>query len=428
MQEPAKRSIFPLLWVMVFDHTSLNITFPVLTLIFFDAHSNLFTPDTSYAVRSMWYGFCVAIPHIVNIFMAPVLSALSDEFGRKKMLFAGTLGALLFALIGGMGIFFGMMSLLFLGMIIQGMFSRTNPIAQAVIGDVSPATAKIRNMGYLQTAISIGAFIGPMLGGYFANKFFFSQLNYSLPFFIAAIFAGISCVMTITFFQETLAAKRNGKWKEFNGPALKSVITNPQVLQISLVLLLSQISWSMYYQFIPPILKAAFGFNSHALGIFIGMISFWLALATTFGIKFFEKFLSMRQMLLLSLYLVLIGLLLCIASCVLHKMPQSGLFMWVSAAPIAIGDVIAYSCLTALYSNAVLPAAQGKVMGMCFIVVAVIWSLTGIIGGFLMAYVKLLPLLVAPVGIILALLLLHTCTNFFFTSPRVGEVDAEGGG
>ncbi|MES2218761.1 MAG: MFS transporter, partial [Pseudomonadota bacterium] len=342
MHANPRRSIFPLLGIMVFDHTSLNITFPVLTLIFFDTHSNLFAPETSYAVRSMWYGFCVAVPHMVNIFMAPVLSSLSDEFGRKKILFAGTLGALLFALIGGFGIYLGLISLFFLGMIIQGIFSRTNPIAQAVIGDVSPVATKIRNMGYLQTSISIGAFIGPLLGGYFANKYFFAELNYSLPFFIAAIFGGISCVLTLLFFQETLTVKRAARWSGFNWVVVKEVFTNRQVLQISLVLLLSQISWSMYYQFIPPILKATLGFNSHGLGIFVGMISFWLTLATTFGIKIFEKYLPFRKILLWSLYLVLIGLLICASFCLTHKSGESDLFIWLSAAPIAIGDVVAY--------------------------------------------------------------------------------------
>jgi MFS transporter, DHA1 family, tetracycline resistance protein len=408
MSANRKRSIFPLLGIMVFDHTSLNITFPVLTLIFFDVHSNLFAPETSYAVRSMWYGLCVAVPHIVNIFMAPVLSALSDEFGRKKLLFAGTLGALLFALISGFGIYSGVISLLFLGMIIQGIFSRTNPIAQAVIGDVSPPQSKMRHMGYLQTSISIGAFVGPLLGGYFANKSFFAELNYSLPFFIAAVFAGISCVLLLLFFQETLASKRTVKWSGFNWQVVKEVFTNQQVLQISLVLLLSQISWSMYYQFIPPILKATLGFNSHGLGIFVGMISFWLALATTFGIKIFEIVLPFRQIMLWSLYLVLAGLLMCVAFCLWHKPGQSDLFIWLSAIPIAVGDVVAYSCLTTLYSNAVLPQAQGKVMGMCFIVVAIIWALTGIVGGVLMGIVKLFPLMLAPSGIILALLLLHS--------------------
>jgi MFS family permease len=407
MQANQKRSIFPLLGIMVFDHTSLNITFPVLTLIFFDVHSNLFAPDTTYAVRSMWYGFCVALPHIINIFMAPMLSALSDEFGRKKILFAGTLGALLFALTAGFGIYLGIMSLFFLGMIIQGIFSRTNPIAQAVIGDISPVATKIRNMGYLQTSISIGAFIGPLLGGYFANKYFFAELNYSLPFFIAALFGGVSCILTLLIFKETLADKKPARWSGFNWHVVKEVFTNRQVLQISLILLLSQISWSTYYQFIPPILKATLGFNSHGLGIYVGMISFWLTLATTFGIKIFEKYLSFRKILLWSLYLVLFGLLLGAAFCLLHQPGQSNALIWIAAAPIAIGDVVAYSCLTALYSNAVLPASQGKVMGVCFIVIAVIWALTGVFGGFLMGYGKLLPLLLAPIGIVLALLLLH---------------------
>jgi MFS family permease len=403
-----KRSIFPLLGIMVFDHTSLNLTFPVLTLIFFDAHSNLFAPETSYAVRSLWYGLCVAVPHIVNICMAPVLSALSDEFGRKKLLFAGTFGALMFALISGLGIYLGVMSLLFAGMIIQGIFSRTNPIAQAVIGDISPPAAKVRNMGYLQTSISIGAFIGPILGGYFASKYYFAELNYSLPFFIAGLFAGISCVLLLIFFEETLQNKRGVKWSGFNAKVLKEVFTNQQVLQISLVLLLSQISWSMYYQFMPPILKATLGFNSHGLGLFVGMISLWLALATTFGIRIFELVLPFRQILLWSLYLVLAGLIMCVVFCLWHKPGQSDLFIWVSAIPIAVGDVVAYSCLTALYSNAVLPEAQGKVMGMCFIVVALIWALTGVAGGVLLGIAKLFPLIVAPGGIILALLLLHS--------------------
>ena len=73
----------------------------------------------------------------MNIIITPFLSALSDEFGRKKLLVVGTFGALLFAITAALGILWGMLSLLFLGRVIQGAFSRTNPIAQAVIGDVS---------------------------------------------------------------------------------------------------------------------------------------------------------------------------------------------------------------------------------------------------------------------------------------------------
>ena len=401
-----KKSIFPLLWVMLFDHTSLNMTFPILTLLFFDMQSSIFTADTPAAIRSMWYGLCISIPSAVNIIVTPILSALSDAFGRKMLIFVGAAGALIFAVTAGFGILWGSLSILFLSCVLRGAFSRTNPIAQAVIGDISPREKKVLHMGYLQTSISLGAFMGPVLAGYFANQFFFAKLNFSLPFFIAGIFAAISCVLTIVIFKETLVEKRyTSPWKEFHWHSMKSIFSNPFVLRISIILLLSQISWSTYYQFIPPILKTMLHVNPHQLGLFVGLIAFWLAIATTFGIKFLEQFFSMQSILLLSLYLVLIGTVLTPLFFMMHLSGGWTTLIWAAAIPTAVGDVIAFSCITALYSDVVAKQEQGKVMGVCFIVIALIWSATAMIGGILMSVYTLLPLIVAPVGILLAIVL-----------------------
>ncbi len=390
---------------MLFDHTSLNMTFPVLTLLFFDAQSSLFAADTSHAVRSMWYGLCISMPNVMNIFFAPLLSAFSDAFGRKKIIFLGIAGAFIFAFTAAFGILWGSLSLLFLSCVLRGAFSRTNPIAQAVIGDISPRDKKVLYMGYLQTAISLGAFIGPILGGYFANQFFFAKLNFSLPFFIAAGIAAIGCILTLTIFKETLVEKRfTSPWKEFHWESLKKVFANKQVLHISLILLLSQISWSMYYQFIPPILKTVLHVDPHELGIFVGLIALWLALATTFGIRILVKFFSMQTILLLSLYLVWLGTIMTMIFFMLHWT----LSIWLAAIPTAIGDVVAFSCLVTFYSDVVEKQEQGKVMGVCFIVIALIWSLTAMLGGVLMSIYSLLPLIVAPIGILLAIILVHT--------------------
>lgn len=409
MPDPATKrsSLFSLLWIMLFDHTSLNITFPVLTLLFFDLQSHLFTTETPLSVRSMWYGFCVAVPHIVNIVMTPILSAMSDLHGRKKILAIGTLGAFLFALIAGLGILWGSLALLFLGRIIQGAFSRTNPIAQAVIGDISHRENKVRNMGYLQLSISLGAFIGPIIGGYFANQFFFAQLNFSLPYFIAAVLGGISCLMTYYLFHETYPFPTPTRIKT-PWQSILTVLRNKNVLRISVILLLSQLSWSAYYQFMPPILKTTLGFDAHSLGWFVGLVAFWLALATAFGIRWCQRIFSLREMLMMSLYLVLIGIVLSMCFCYYNQTIFSKAMIWVAAIPTAVGDVIAYSCLTTLYSDAVNRDEQGKVMGICSIVVAVIWSLTALLGGVMMSVSTLLPLLTAPIGILCVILLLHT--------------------
>lgn len=406
-----KTPLSTLLWIMLFDHTALNIAFPVLTLLFFDLHSRLFSEDIAHSTRSMWYGLSVAIPHLINLFITPILSGLSDEFGRKRILLLGTLGALLFAFIAGCGILLGSLSLLFLGLIIRGAFSRTNPIAQAIIGDISHSQKKIISMGYLQTAISLGAFIGPVIGGYFANRFLFNYFNFSLPFFIAAVFAWVSFMITFVFFKETLTHKlEHRRWQQFNVKNIQKMLSHPQVLAISVILLCTQISWSLYYQFIPPILKTEMGFSANQLGWFVGLIAFWLALATAFGIKWLDQFFSFHHILLGSIVALFLGLVLSLILALLHLHA----LIWLAAIPTAVGDVVAYSCLITLYSDAVEMQDQGKVMGICFIVVALIWALTGLLGGLLMSVHGLLPLIVAPLGILFLLFVYYWLAQIIF--------------
>jgi MFS family permease len=404
--ENQKNRLKPLLWVMLFDHTCLNITFPVLTLLFFDSQSLLFPVGTDAATRSFWYGLCISIPHIVNIAITPVLSALSDTYGRKKLLLFGTFGAFLFAITGAFGVFFGFFSLLFLALILRGAFSRTNPIAQAVIGDISTRNTKVLYMGFLQTSISLGAFLGPVIGGYCANPF--PALHFSLPFFVASFFALISFILTLTIFQETHTERETKPFSiQWNIKPFIQVLTHPAVWRISIILLLSQISWSLYYQFIPPVLKTILQFDAQELGLFVGMIAFWLAIATSVGIRLLQRWFTLHKMLLFSLYLMSVGAFSTILFCLIAEP-----LIWLAAVPTAIGDVIVYSCIITLYSDAVQKSDQGKVMGVCFIVVALIWALTGLLGGLLMGLYLLLPLMIAPIGILLAILLLHLGFNY----------------
>ena len=417
---PQKKGITALLWIMLLDHTSLNVTFPVLTLLFFDAQTSLFSADTSHAVRSMWYGLCIAIPHVINIVFTPILSALSDEFGRKKILLVATFGAVLFALTAALGVLWGGLSLLFFGFVIRGMFSRTNPIAQAVIGDISNNDNKVLQIGYLQAAISIGALLGPLIGGYFANRFLFSAFNFSLPFFIAAWIALLSFIVTL-FFQETHIERRK-QWhlrKPFRLPTFSNVTNFSSIFRISIVLLLSQISWSLYYQFIPPILKTELNFNANQLGLFVGLIALWLALATVLGIRILQRYITLQQMLFISLCTVFLGTVATLFAITTEWPP----LIWLSAIPTAIGDVIAYSCLVALYSNIVAQSDQGKIMGICFIIVAITWALTALLGGALMSLHHLLPLVLAPVGIVLAIGYLLQMRPSLVEPPRAFSQD-----
>ncbi len=391
-----------LLAVITLDQTYIEFALPVITFVFLDSSSRLFPADTPYAVRSMWFGTCLSLPFFINLFFAPLLSTLSDEFGRRKFLLFEISSASLYMLLAGLGVLLGHLWLFMAGIVIRGAFSRTNTTALAIIGDASHKQKKMVYMGYLQVAISAGACMGPIIGGFFAHRFYFATLNYSLPFFIAAGLALLNSLITYVMIDETLQQRSSSAYADntdsrltANLRALKYVITHPDILHTSLILLLFQLSWSTYYQFAGPLLKTVYHFDAHQLGIFIGMIAFWLIIGAGPVFKWLHPRFNSHAILNLGAWLILagIGTLLAVYFKIL---PNT--FLWVSAIPTAMGDVLAYICIITLYSNLVPDHMQGKVMGINFLIVGLVWGCSGFLGGILISHSPILPLLLAPLG------------------------------
>lgn len=383
---PKKHSrsiIKSLLYLISIDQLAMTLTFPLITLIFFDTHSRLFPEDTSFATRSLWYGIVNAIPNVLNIFFSPLLSALSDVFGRKKIMLFEVASGCLFGLLLGFGIYMGNLIFVLIAFAVRGAFAKTNPTALAIIGDIATKDNKIILMGYLQFAISIGATLGPIIGGYIAARFFFTTLNYSFAFFVVAIIAVLNTFLGLKLLKETL--RQAVPIRLIYWHALKQTIFHQEVLRISCILLLIQLAWSTYYQFMPAILKTHFYFDNDRLGIFIGMIALWLALASSIVLKWLQYFCNAQQLLTIAIYFILFGLLITIIALTYVNDNHTTLF-WLSAAPIAIGDILSYICLTACYSNAVPHEAQGSVMGFSFIVTRIAWATTSVLGGYLISY------------------------------------------
>lgn len=393
------RALLPLFWLMLFDTASYTIRFPVLTLVFYDPQSRIFAATATVATRSWWYGICMACYWLGSIIAAPVLATWSDYAGRKKILAFGSIGTFIFAACTAMGVIWGALDLLLLGSLVGGLCTRLDPIAQAAVADIGDAELKMRNMSFLQLFIAIGAFFGPIIGGYFAHHVHFQLFNFSLPFFIAAGLALLGLFIMLSYFRETLDSKIRLSRSSSKYASFKALITNKQVLYISSILILMQLSWSTYYQFIAPIIKKDFNFGGVEIGFFMGMVAFWLALASAFFMPYASRFLSAMQIIRYSTFAVLLGLIGTVLLIIFHQVQWVRYLMWVFAIPIAAGDVMSYCAITTLYSNAVAKTAQGQVMGANFIIVSVVWMMTAFVGGILMGHHAILPLLFALVGI-----------------------------
>jgi multidrug resistance protein len=144
-----------------------------------------------------------AITHLGTIYaamqfiFAPLWGAISDRFGRRKVLLSTIivtgLGHLLFAWANSL-------TLLFLARALTGLGAANLSTAQAVVADVSAPESRAKNMGKLGAAFGIGFVIGPGLGGWL------SQVFPELPAYFAALFAVLNWFLVLKLLPETRPA------------------------------------------------------------------------------------------------------------------------------------------------------------------------------------------------------------------------------
>ena len=184
----------------------------------------------------------------------------------------------------------------------------------AIIGDLSEDSPnRIKHMATIQCVIAVGASLGPIAGGQLANHQFIVQISYALPFMIAALIA-ILGLITINFCPETLIKTPELSYRKWSPISIARdywmLLRTKNIAWLLLLLALCQISWSCYYQFIPPTLKNIFYFPPEKVGFFVGVIAFWLIIATSVLIRILLNFFNYLTLMKIAVGSVIIGTLL----------------------------------------------------------------------------------------------------------------------
>ena len=205
MREKIKyRNLNPL-WISVFvDILGFSIILPFLP--FFIAEFN-----ASPAV----IGFLLSSNAIFGFFFGPLLSKLSDKYGRKPMMLislAGTfVGFIIFVLSNNIMV-------LLISRIIDGIFSGQFPIAKAIIGDVVSPEDRPKQMTNIGITFGLAFLIGPAIGG------ILSSFGFIGPGILATILTGFSLVYTSIYLKESLPSKLEvTEWQE-NLPKITEIV------------------------------------------------------------------------------------------------------------------------------------------------------------------------------------------------------------
>ena len=148
----------------------------------------------------LWTGLVFGAAPLAAAVMTPVWGALGDRIGRKAMIARAMLAITIF--VGGMSYVTTPLGL-FLMRLGQGIFSGFVAPSITLVSVSAPADRQGRVTGSLQTAIALGAVVGPLLGGVLTP-----ELGVEVVFRTVALMALFGAALILVMAKEDAGTRR----------------------------------------------------------------------------------------------------------------------------------------------------------------------------------------------------------------------------
>ncbi len=308
-------------------------------------------------------GFVMGLFAISGLFGGMIGGALTDKFGRKKLILIGLIFSALTTL------FFGFISrfvfLIPLAIIAGSLSELAGPAHAAMIADILPDHQRSEGFGVLRVVGNMAWIIGPTIGGFVANYSF-------LALFITD--AITSCVVAYLFYrfvsetqpEKSVEQKHETVWVTFKG--YSTVLRDYAFVAFLLAGILMGLVYQQMYNSLSVYLRDTHGINPSGYGflltssaILVILFQFWI----TRKIKQKPPFLIMATG--VTFYALGFSMFAFV----------SAYWLFVSAILIiTIGEMLIMPTSQALAANFAPPDKRGRYMA----VFGVIWMLPATVG------------------------------------------------
>jgi MFS transporter, DHA1 family, tetracycline resistance protein len=187
---------------VVIDMIAIGLILPVLPHIVGN-----FTPSKD--AQTFWFGVMTFAFGAANFFGAPILGALSDQYGRRPVLLIGFSGLALgfFVTAAATALWMIVVVRLF-----SGAMQANIAVANAYVADITPPEDRARRFGVLGAMFGIGFILGPVLGGWLG------AIDLRYPFIVAGMLALINTLYGVFVLPESLPLdkRRAFDWQRAN--------------------------------------------------------------------------------------------------------------------------------------------------------------------------------------------------------------------
>lgn len=275
------------------DMLGIGILIPVIPQLLGEPTSPYYLLHTSQGDLGYFLlGALMALYPIASFFMAPILGALSDKYGRKPVLFISILGTAISYFVFAYAIIIKNIPLLFVSRLVDGMTGGNISVAQAAIADSADPQNRAKVFGMIGAAFGFGFIIGPFLGGVLSTPSVLPFFNASTPFIFAGIISAINTASIYSFFKESIKEKDHERKIDIFGSfknILKAQKFSKEIRYLFLCSFLFNVGSSFFYSFFNVYLTNKFSLSPAEIGNFFAYVGVWIIITQVIVVRKFAK-------------------------------------------------------------------------------------------------------------------------------------------
>lgn len=354
-----KRQFLVILLIVFLGFLGISMPYLIFPALFLNPTYSILPPSWGLSSHALFLGVTLAAYPLGQFIGSPILGALSDDYGRKKLLAGSLVLSGLFNLITGFAIAEHYLTLLIISRFLAGLMEGNIAIARAMGADLK-LLSKHTTFGRINAVTSIAYLIGPLIGGLMTDKALFEGLSTSTPFYVICILffalAGLSALVLEKKAVSAPVEKRTVMQRINIFKRMSMLFANKQLQFLMIASTTFTLAVDIFYEFAPVYLTIKWTLVPAQLIYYNAVLCVGLAIGNGWLPAYFSSMAAKKR--------GIMGSMGAFALCLLGVLFTDSVFLMLLLnvfAGIVIG--IAATLITVKISDSVSDAIQGEVMG-----------------------------------------------------------------